>query len=87
VGIDAHLEVFFVGDHRFDQFIEMRVNAPILRSIVPKHRAGDVLDQFNRMRVRPRLILRPGSVPALGWRGPIAASSQYPQDRVCAPAL
>ncbi len=53
VGIDAHLEVFFVGDHRFNQFIQMRVNAQILRSIVAKHRAGEVLDQFNRMWVLP----------------------------------
>ena len=51
VGIEAHFEVFFVRDYRFDQFIEMRVNAYIFRSIVPKHRAGDILDQFNRVRI------------------------------------
>ena len=44
VGINAHLEVFLVCDHGFYQFIEMRVDTHILRSVVAEYGTGDVLD-------------------------------------------
>ncbi len=51
IGVDAHLKVFFVGDHCFDQFIKMHIYAHIFCSVDAENGAGDVLNQFNRVGV------------------------------------